>query len=94
MTPVSECSQLLKSLSQTGSHVDNSVSHGLDTVSPFFVESGILQNSVNNSTSVCWWVGVHSTDDQGHLRPTIEDELFTAHILHIRDMDAKLEIVR
>ena len=63
VAPVTRGAKLLKPLSQTSSHVDDSdwlillfvkphwslpICHGLDTVSPLFVKSWILENCVNN----------------------------------------------
>jgi len=68
VAPVTGGTELLKSLSQTSSHVYDSVSHCLNTVSPLLVESWILENGINNPASMSWRIGVSCSNDQSHLR--------------------------
>ena len=63
VTPVPRRPELLKSLPQALSHVDNPVRHGLDAVAPLLVQGRVLDDSVHNSAAVSWRIGVHGTDD-------------------------------
>ena len=59
--------KLFKPLSQSSPHVDDSISHGLYAVSPFFIKGWIFEHSVYNPASMSWRIRVGGADDEGHL---------------------------
>ena len=71
VAPVPWGPELLQPLPQALPHVDDPVSHSLDAVAPLLVQGRVFYDSIHYPAAVGWRVGVHGTDDQGHLGPTM-----------------------
>jgi len=67
MIPFSRCSKLFKPFPQSLPHVNDPVCHHFNAVLPFLEQLCILENQIYNPATVSRRVGVHCSNNQGHL---------------------------